>query len=170
MVLQRKWIGRHSTVRSPTEALTGLRPRNQTTCPSVLGTSSRLLPKQTKIGGLARSTGSRASSPQTTWRRSHPPPALRPIPLLVILRRYPHPSRIREARQQRINPSIMGLPRVDTSLSHRNLIVHIHRQVNQYHHSKWLFSKRRLQPNRVGSVASARWSVPEISRRAPCNC
>ena len=162
MVLQRKWIGRHSTVRSPTEALTGLRPRNQTTCPSVLGTSSRLLPKQTKIGGLARSTGSRASSHQTTWKRSHHLPALRPIPLLVILTRYRHhhPSRIRAAQQQRMNPSIMGLPRVDTRLSHHNLIVHIrHHQVNQYYPSKLLLSKRRLQST---TVVTAHQSVPEI--------
>src|ERR1700677_4513057 len=110
------------------------------------------------IGGLARSTGSRASSHQTTWKRSRHPPVLRPIPLLVILIWYLHPSRI---RQQRINPSIMGLPRVDISLSHRNLIIHIHHQVN-YHRSRLSFSKRRLRPNLIGSVALARWSVPEI--------
>lgn len=59
----------------------------------------------------------------------------------------------------------MGLPRVDTRLSHRNLIAHIrHHQVNQYYPSKLLLSKRRLQST---TVVTAHQSVPEIFTYGP---
>ena len=114
-----------------------------------------MLTRQAPIGGLGSSTGSRATFLQATWKKSHPAP--RPIPLLVILRRRPHPSRIRAARHL----SIMGLPRMDTSLSYSALIVHIH-QVNQFYPSKFSFSKRGLRSTSIVMVATARRLVPEI--------
>lgn len=123
-------------------------------------------------GGLARPMEIKVSSPRTMWKRSRDPPALRPIPLLVTLRRClsHHPRHIITARQHNINPSIMGLPRLDTSPSHRNRIIHIQgHRVNKHRRSRLSSSsKRPLQPNRIGSVvASARWYVSEGFTKRP---